>query len=904
MSRLAQCPSCHSEYELDDDDIGHTFPCECGAELFACDAAKFECIAIHCAGCGESYEVTPDEIGETMQCECGQLITIPDVVFQVAIATSGQLPDRPEPGVSCPKCNAQYNVSGDDVGETAQCDCGCVFQIVSGQEGRFLARPVKEPNASVIVVPQEDAAAKDRRSSHAVRPSADEADEKKSVPWFGILGFGSVALLLIVSVVMFLLREKPSRKTADTVASSAPSTAKMVAIPPADIETDRASQSVPEPSMSAGVQEPATVKSIQATVEAGQSASEGGSESASATPVPPSARRKPQRQLPQLQPARAFVPIIPPPATGYTFERAFRECFEAYDQTTQRKNDAKLSGSADDVAAYHQQLGKTLGLMHQAHEIGMRDGETEQIHELRYLLAYLHYDAGHLAEAAIFGEAVARWGDPAGPAAREAAMIALSAMQEANAVGWGQRENVAELRQMEAIAEIIAERWPDDPQLGTIWMSLAQLYDIFGFPIESSDAYAKVAPSSEHYATAQITAGQTLWSEYLRDPEASDSQLLQSARQRMTQGTEALSSDTAAATQSLLSAKLTLARIAMRADDPQDAVRWLTEPPNALVDSITVSGDAVDERHIQVTQQFFRLAYETLFDAKSQLNDPQGARDALETMSGVLGVDTSVKLNRLMLESVTDSMNQLAVAESVTAQQIESLAEMTEPLVTADSELDSSNVLWIAESWSKIAQRAATPDLAAACFQRSAVTYDCATQRDDFPVDSRQSAWLRQAELWRSAGKPSEAIAVIEKVLRDSPRAFALQIEAAKALQEKALAEGKPLELISAINGPQSQSSEQGDSAIWGWGRLVATLHNVRFSDNATEKSKQQFYESQYNLLQCQWLIAKATPDAAIKQERSDDVAGQLKKTLATYSIDNQPWYSLLQQLEAEVTAR
>ena len=150
-----------------------------------------------------------------------------------------------------------------------------------------------------------------------------------------------------------------------------------------------------------------------------------------------------------------------------------------------------------------------------------------------------------------------------------------------------------------------------------------------------------------------------------------------------------------------------------------------------------------------------------------------------------------------------------------------------------------------------------------------------------------------------AAGKPGEAITVLERLLSDTPNAFALQIDAAEALQEKALAEGKPLELTKAIDGPAGKS---GQSPIWGWGKLVTTLHDVRYSADG-EKSKEQFLKAQFNLVYCQWMIAKATSDETERQEKRDDVSRQLKKILATTSPDSEPWFSKLKQIDQEVSA-
>ena len=111
-------------------------------------------------------------------------------------------------------------------------------------------------------------------------------------------------------------------------------------------------------------------------------------------------------------------------------------------------------------------------------DLATRQSGNDKIDELRYLMTYLQFAAGRLAEASVLGEAVARWGDAGQQATREAAMIALAATQEANETGWGEADEVGELDQMASIAGIISDGGPSNPQLDLIWMNLAQRYDV------------------------------------------------------------------------------------------------------------------------------------------------------------------------------------------------------------------------------------------------------------------------------------------------------------------------------------------------------------------------------------------------------------------------------------------
>ncbi len=906
MTHLAQCPACHSQYQVEGTDVGSTVECDCGAVLFACAASGFPRVPVFCANCGKYEEVDPHDIGRSMPCECGYVVTVPDIVLRLSITAGKSLTEvsiDDDASLACPQCGIEYEVTAQDVGAKAECDCGCIFEVRADSSGCIVANPVDRP---MIVLAAEDPGSSAPR--HAI-------DSKKRVPWLSVFSFASVAVFLLTSIAIFLMREKSDppdgaeRPDPGDVAIAAVEPARSA---PAVIGTtvnetqsvaksnslaDNAAEVVADDSRRNGVRtrRPTPPKSASRANSRATAAAIGASTAADQRP----------NKLPALSAARPFVPIIEPRPVGYTFDRAFGEAFQAFERTTNLKKEAERSQDAADIAAYHTQLGKTLGLMHQAHEIGMRSGKSANMDELRYLMAFLHFSAGHLAEAAIFGEAVIRWGDVSQPATREAAMIALAAMQEANAIGWGQRENVAELRQMQVIAELMAKRMPAETQLDSIWMSLAQLYDLFGYPQEAGTAFARVPKSSQHYAAAQIASGQLLWSQFLsRSADSTDhdqaDKTLRNARRLMANGVNVMQTKSKQTTQSLLSAKLSLARMAMRAGESKDALRWIDQPPTPLLKSMTLSKQDVTKQRILVTPEFFRLGCETLVELRSQTKDWTGAAADIRVLADSFGWQSDI--DAMLLSVAKRFIAELTSGDRVDSAQVDQLAEMLRPLTERESALTCSNVLWIGESWCQIAELASKRELKSRCYDRAAAEYERAMSRSDFPADSRQSGWLRRSELLRQAGRLSDAIEMMEQVLAESPNAFGLQIEAAYAIEEQGISEDNPLALESAIQGPLDSSGRSTGSAIWGWGKLVSTLYNIRYSDSASAHSKEQFLESQYNLIRCQYLIAKATAVDELRETKRQDVSRQLERALKTTSSESEPWYSKLQQLDVEIS--
>ena len=192
MTRIGQCPSCRSIYELEDDAIGQVFECECNTVLFAADFVGFSEIPVACSQCDGQYVVDRDGAGEEVECECGATLIVPNVVLRqpvnsrdgdvraVAEHSEGVTKeetgfDESVPSVSCPQCDARFVVSESDVGVAAQCDCGHVFVTQGDEDGEFVAvEYVPEPE------PDDDGAEADEEPQPGSASQATQGTRKQS----------------------------------------------------------------------------------------------------------------------------------------------------------------------------------------------------------------------------------------------------------------------------------------------------------------------------------------------------------------------------------------------------------------------------------------------------------------------------------------------------------------------------------------------------------------------------------------------------------------------------------------------------------------------------------------------------------------------------------------------------
>ena len=220
--------------------------------------------------------------------------------------------------------------------------------------------------------------------------------------------------------------------------------------------------------------------------------------------------------------------------------------------------------------------------------------------------------------------------------------------------------------------------------------------------------------------------------------------------------------------------------------------------------------------------------------------------------------------------------------------------ELIQPLQSDHKTLTSSNILWLGEAWSRLSGRAANDELARQCNEKAAAAYELAMSRPDFPKASRQAGLVRRSQLLRAAGQLDAAVVSLGDVLKQTPNAIELQIEAAASIQQSALDSHQPLSLTNAIKGPK-------DSPIWGWEKLVTTIYAASGDDE--EKNAQRLSQCQYQLAFCKWQIAKATSDTGQRAARMSEATKLVSRLEATMKRDSQPWYDKFTALAKEVKA-
>ena len=869
MNRVASCPTCKTDYELDEDDIGHLMECECGAALFACHTRSLAAFWMQCKHCGGKHQVCGGDAGRTVRVDCGASVCIPAVTLRTPIGTR---------------------------------DTAAKFQASAVSDELPFATPpgdmtAQEVRGRVAILPPpvtSSTAVQDSENDTSSTQSATNREQAKPKTMLGPrLGFLGVVGLLVVAIVMFFLREPPSLKRRKRSIGTAQVQGQDSFKPSAELAAGGIDGLVGADGLKTAIawQETKTLPASNVT-SLNDRQRNGTTEADGGYRVPP----PPIYALPPKREPRVRVPVIREKVSVTSLARGIELAFAEYEKVEQLRDKSTASETKQDIDEYQQALSRALGIIEHVHTMALVKNDIAEVATMRYLLAYLYLTAGLLPEACVMGEAVARWGDVSDPSTREAAMISLAAAQELSETHWGNPEDLGELRQMEVIAGILQKRWPKNSQSDLIWMNLGYLYEAFNQPRQAIRIYERVPEMSDHYTTACLASGLAQWNvlrqQALDATTSIDSGDRKLARQKLTKGLRETEKSDPEISQATVEARLALAQIDFSAGKPEQAETWLVEEPPAVITSIRVNEeDDKNPSGFLVDEATAKQMFDVLFHARNQRGDMAGATSTLEDMARLLDTsDEQVAARRISI--LKSTFERMKSGDDVTEQDFATAKQMSSAIMEDESTIPTSTLLWLGESWAQSGERAQDSEIAKGCARLGSELFGKAILRNDFPANSMQAAQLRRIELLRRSGSVMESLKQIEDMLAGEPNVFALQITAAQTLQELAVEDGRASDLLAAINGPS------GFSPIWGWGKLVTTLHAAKYSAAGTPRHSEQLSLAQYHLYQCRYLLAVQAKDPMEKARQLAEVGRALAKLMAT--MDKQSvWFPRYEALQA-----
>jgi hypothetical protein len=582
---------------------------------------------------------------------------------------------------------------------------------------------------------------------------------------------------------------------------------------------------------------------------------------------------------PYQEPARELTTLLRHAASSSeptTFAEAFAQGQAAVDELAATLEAIKLAespgGDRGKLAALEttkqQALARGASSFAQALSLRGADVSIDQVNEVRYFQAYLHYTAGRCYDAAVLGEFLARK-YPKSSRARQAAKIALAAyLQAYNDQPADSRE--VEMSRMTAIAQLTAAQWPDQPDAAEDWMLLADLALRSGDIAAANQYLANIPADSPARAEADLKQGQALWAEYLAGVAAEDGKvpapserLLAQARTMLQQGTARRRQQGGPPDYNLLAAEVSLAQVYNTSGEYAEALKVLERPetgPLALVgakDPLTGRANLGSEilkcaLRAYVGAQRLDRAEQVMHELDQRYaTQPDGAA-ALTRLYVSLGHELEGQLKQLQAAGKSKELDQVLAG----------FQKFLDEIAKRDSN-SASTLSWIGETCYRLGSglqgEGAGSRQAEAYFARSVAAYQKlldAARSDSKLASTADAIRLRLARSQRAAGQYEAALQQLGAILKNNPNLLDCQVEAARTYQ--LWGRQVPQRYQQAIHGTDAASGVP----IWGWNGLRRRLEQVA-------KYKDRYEEARFNVADCSFRLALSKEGAARQEALS-----------------------------------
>jgi hypothetical protein len=585
------------------------------------------------------------------------------------------------------------------------------------------------------------------------------------------------------------------------------------------------------------------------------------------------------------------------------------------------EDDQRRAAARTELEAAEQNLKRfqasTLQQYRQTLAVVNDDVPTDQLNEVRTMIAYLLYQQDRFWEAATVAEFVAdRY--PDSESAKECANIAMacywSLYQQAPV-----DDRTFETARMIRVADTIATRWPGGVEAQGALVNLVNLTISQGDAAKAESYLNRIPEDSAVRISAELRTGVGLWRLWLRQSKKSDSDV--SADEALWQRAEVLLTSALEKSRDkrpdavVVQAALALAQLRIETGRAAEAIALLRDEqigPQTLVEAQheAVSGPGFVE-------QTYRALLAALIGQLAQATASPDAivREATATMDALKQfVGDSPDGQRRLLTTY------VALAKDL-RQQIEAAPEDTKSklrkgfVAFLDRVSESADTLilrnWVADTYLDMADDilgeepvAKLPQDARGYYENALVTFSALLEMPDdtdgMSPDVRTQLRLQMASASRRLGKHKEAIDLFEEVLKQRNNIISVQLDAAQTFQEAGAVGSNNLYEL-AMKGARKDAD--GKKTIWGWERLARiAAGQMRKRPDEEARYSDLFFRSRFNVAQCRYLQAqRATGDERSKYRQQAIRAIKLTRSLYP-DLGGEPWKARFTEL-AEKTS-
>ncbi len=540
----------------------------------------------------------------------------------------------------------------------------------------------------------------------------------------------------------------------------------------------------------------------------------------------------------------------------------------------------------------------------------------EEYDAVRYYLAYLHYAAGELDEAAALSEALAQTSSDS-PAARQAARIGLAA-REALLRRASEESRPTAVERLQALAEKIIERWGDRAESDDARGILLDLALGEG-QLDNAEQYLQgISAASPRRGEAELNLGQALWqrAQHLLRSSTLEHDHTAEAEKTIARATSLLgdgiarcrkASDAGVATQgprgtdcqsvlqeSLPAAMLALAQIHITEGRPAEALALLEDPSmgRAKAHPTPEPGSAAAGDTNSLTLLAYvatgqldkaKICLQTLQASLPPAGNANAARQTLQAC---------LRINRILKQYLAGYHDRRR------DDLVQNIVRDFDALLDSPPEGPAAGsfflLAWRAEAYSGLAQGldadgpAVLPQAekqyrkAATAFQE--ILHRVATEAQFSPADEVTVALrIELARCLRRLSDNPQALSQLLAVLKDRPQMVDAQLEAAHTYQSWGDEKSEYLEM-AIFGGKRYQE-------VWGWGELAKRVQSEpRFRD--------VFHEARYNLALCRLRQAQTATDRSQRARLAETAEEDIRFTQKLFpDMGGAVWYDSYNEL-------
>lgn len=538
--------------------------------------------------------------------------------------------------------------------------------------------------------------------------------------------------------------------------------------------------------------------------------------------------------------------------------------------------------------------GEAMRLLDTAMRLRDKDTTTELLASARYYQCFLNWTVGNYYDAAVLGEHLAQHYPDTLPG-RQGAKISLASWVRLYADSKAEDRSF-ELGQIERLAEMTFERWPDQDEAEEAALTLVNFAAAAGKVERAAEYLNKIPADSPRRGQAELRAGQALWSTYLkalRQPEAERPNaeqleaLRKQAREVLEGGIARVKTAGTPPDATLATAVFSLAQLLLEADDPAQAVTWLEEPTFGPLTLVKAGNAAAGQGNF--APETYKLAMRAYIATNPpQLDKAEESMNALEKLVSAGGdakaADNLTAIYVSLGRQLQQDMQQLR--ESGKTEELDRLAAGFQVFLDRLLERGGGGSLatlnWMAETYLNLASGldggpARNSQRALDCYAKAAKAYEqllAAAAKDpklSAAPESLLALRLKQADAYRGAGLYDEATKTIADVLREKPTLLPAQVVAAGIYQARGAKD--PAGYAKAIMG--GEPGRNGQNLIWGWAKLSkATMSDERFADT--------FHKARLSIVESRYGYAMAEKDP---QKRQNILNAGVQDVLSTFKV-------------------